>query len=161
MFGGYIVKLFPKWKQFMGPYYLNDRIAHSSTSAITSSHIIAVPRSTLKAKVGITPFSGNNSNFSYDIKRRTWFDLASNQVLFLVRENITDYFTLQLSFNGTEHTFGVNFWGAIMKKVKNKFDDMDAVSNCLQKDRFWQKRSFVYIQDEIGDIIPLGTSMFA
>jgi hypothetical protein len=77
MFGGYIVKLYPKWKQFMGLYYLNDsiflndRIAHSSTSAITSSHIIAVPRSTSKAKVGIPPIPGNNSNFSCDIKRRT------------------------------------------------------------------------------------------
>ena len=47
--------------------FLNDRIAHSSTSAITSSHIIAVPRSTLKAKVGITPIPRHNSNFSYNI----------------------------------------------------------------------------------------------
>jgi hypothetical protein len=25
------------------------------------------------------------------------------------KKNITDYFTLQLSFNGTEHTFSINF----------------------------------------------------
>ena len=43
----------------------------------------------------------------------------------VVRENITDYFTLQLSFNGTEHTFSINFWGAIMKKTKIKLDDME------------------------------------
>ena len=30
--------------------------------------------------------------------------------LFLVRENITDYFTLQRSFNGTEHTFSMAFY---------------------------------------------------
>ena len=43
----------------------------------------------------------------------------------MVRENIADYFTLQLSFNGTEHTFSINFWGAIMKKIKIKLDDME------------------------------------
>ena len=43
----------------------------------------------------------------------------------MVRENITDYFTLQLSFNGAEHTFSINFWGAIMKKTKIKLDDME------------------------------------
>ena len=43
----------------------------------------------------------------------------------MVREKITDYFTLQQSFNGTEHTFSINFCGAIMKKIKFILDDME------------------------------------
>ena len=50
---------------------LNDRIAHSGTLAIANYCIIPVCRTTQKIKVGITPIPGRNSNFSFDIKRRT------------------------------------------------------------------------------------------
>ena len=66
--------------------WLNDRIVLSGSQAITNSRITAEYRTTQKTKVGITPISGYNSNFSCDIKRRTWFDFVSNQVLFLVAE---------------------------------------------------------------------------
>ena len=64
-------------------YYLNDRIAHSSTRVSANSRIIHGYGTAQKTKVGITPIPGHNPNFSCDIKRRTWFDFVSNQVLFL------------------------------------------------------------------------------
>ena len=91
-FGSYITQLFPKWKRFKSLYYLNDsiflndRIVHPSIQGSTNSRITAEYRTAQKTKVGITPIPGRNSNFSCDIKRRTWFDFVSNQVLFLVAE---------------------------------------------------------------------------
>ena len=58
-------------------YYLNDslkkndRIAHSGALGIANCSIIPGYKTTQKTKVGITPIPGYNSNFSYDIKRRT------------------------------------------------------------------------------------------
>ena len=39
---------------------------------------------------------------------------------FLVRENITDYFTLQLLFNGTEHTFSIKLTRCHYEESKNQ-----------------------------------------
>ena len=44
------------------------------------------------------------------LKVRKTPDFLSKSGVFMVRENITDYFTLQLSFNGTEHTFSMAFY---------------------------------------------------
>lgn len=52
-------------------YYLNDRIAHFSIPVSTHNLNTVECRTMQKAKVGITPVSGNNSNFYCDIKRRT------------------------------------------------------------------------------------------
>ena len=49
----------------------NYRIAQSGILAITNSRIILKYRTVQKTKVGITPVSRHNSNFSCDIKRRT------------------------------------------------------------------------------------------
>ena len=38
----------------------------------------------------------------------------------LVRKNITDYFTLQLSFNGTEHTFSLELMRCNYEENKNQ-----------------------------------------
>jgi len=50
---------------------MNDRIAHSGIPGRINSRIIPEYRTAQKTKVGITPIPGHNSNFSYDIKRRT------------------------------------------------------------------------------------------
>ena len=50
---------------------MNDRIAHLGIPGSSNRRDIPECRTTQKAKVGITPIPGHNSNFSYDIKRRT------------------------------------------------------------------------------------------
>lgn len=54
--------------------WLNDRVSYSGSLAIVSSHNTAEYRTEKRVKVGIIPIPGYNSNFSYDIKRRTQHD---------------------------------------------------------------------------------------
>jgi hypothetical protein len=50
---------------------MNDRNALSGILGSVNSRIIPEYRTIQKTKVGTTPIPGRNSNFSYDIKRRT------------------------------------------------------------------------------------------